>query len=328
MRLVTFIANGTAGIGLYFNDLIIELDSALKSLAASGKIQPRCRQLPRSLKELIASEDALYDARGIFDYCLGGGEIPQQASTALDSVQLAPPVTDPGKILCLGGNYRKHCDEAEAEVPKNPDLFVKFSSALTGHRSAVIKPIATNMLDYEAELVVVIGRCCKSVSPDQAYDYIFGYTIMNDISARDIQQNDRQWTRAKGFETFAPMGPWIVTRDEIADPNNLGIKMLINGETMQDSNTGRMVFDIAQTVSFISQIFPLEPGDLISTGTPEGVGLYQDPPRLLREGDRMQVVIEKIGTLENRVVYEKASGPLESWRQRPPETERDNIFGS
>ena len=326
MKLVTFIRDGQAATGLYVDENIIDLGEAFRYLVESGKIKAQGQELSCSMKDLIASETALADAQKVYRYIQDDGQLPEELHFPFDLAELAPPVTDPGKIICLGGNYRKHCEEGNAPAPKNPILFVKFKSALTASGTAVIKPIATNMLDYEAELVIVIGRECKNISPDQAAGNVFGYTIMNDISARDIQISDKQWIRAKGFDTFAPMGSCIVTADEIPDPHNLGIKMVLNGETMQDGNTSQMIFRIPQIISFISQIFPLEPGDLISTGTPEGVGLYRQPRRLLREGDRMQVVIEKIGTLENHVVEEKASPGREPWRQNPPELDHDKIF--
>lgn len=327
MKLVTFVRDGAAATGLNVGDKVIDLGAAFGYLTESGKIRAEGEKLPGSMKGLIADETAVADAQKVCGYIQDQGPLPQAMQFPFDSVELAPPITDPGKIICLGGNYRQHCEEGDAPVPKNPILFAKFKSALTATGTAVIKPVATNMLDYEAELVIVIGRRCRDVSPDQAAGHVFGYTIMNDISARDIQISDKQWIRAKGFDTFAPLGPCIVTADEIPDPHNLGIKMVLNGETMQDDNTGRMVFKVPQIISFISQIFPLEPGDLISTGTPEGVGLYRQPQRLLREGDRMQVVIEKIGTLENHVVEEKAAPDREPWRQRPPQLDHDKVFG-
>jgi 2-keto-4-pentenoate hydratase/2-oxohepta-3-ene-1,7-dioic acid hydratase in catechol pathway len=327
MKLVTFVRDGETATGLNVDKKIVDLNAAFRYLAESGKIKARSEKLPRSMKDLIVDETALADAKKVCGYIQDGGQLPEGMHFPFDSVEFAPPITDPGKIICLGGNYRKHCEEGHAPVPPNPILFVKFKSALTATGAAVIKPLATKMLDYEAELVIVIGRRCKDISPDQAAGHVFGYTIMNDISARDIQINDKQWVRAKGFETFAPMGPSIVSADEIPDPHNLGIKMVLNGETMQDDNTSQMVFKIPEIISFISQIFPLEPGDLISTGTPEGVGLYRKPQRLLREGDRMQVMIEKIGTLENHVVEEKAPPDRESWRQQPPRMDNDKIFG-
>jgi len=328
MRLVTFIRDEQQTLGLCFDDVVIDLDRAYAELKESQKIDAVLSELPTSMKQLIALEGAAGEAQKVWQYLLDGGKVSAEISYPFDSTELAPPIPDPGKIICLGGNYRGHCREASAELPKNPILFAKFRNALLAHRKSVINPLATNKLDYEAELVIVIGKYGKKIRPEDACDHIFGYTILNDISARDIQASDKQWIRAKSFDTFAPTGPYIVTCDEIPDPHNLAIKLILNGKVMQDSNTAEMIFKVPETVSFISEAFPLEPGDLIATGTPEGVGAFRNPPVFLKEGDRMEVVIEKIGSLHNTVIDEKpaAQDPKTPAGHQPPEADHRNLF--
>ncbi len=221
-----------------------------------------------------------------------------------DEVEFLPAV-NPSKILAIGRNYRDHALEGGAEPPKAPMIFNKLPSSLSAHNSSILVPSITDKVDYEAELAVVIGRRAKRVSEAEAFDYVFGYTLMNDVTAREIQRGDGQWTRGKGLDTFAPLGPWITTRDAIADVHNLTIRGLLNGEVMQSSNTGQMIFGIPFLISYISQDITLEPGDIISTGTPEGVGAFRKPPVWLKDGDVFEVEIEGLGTLRNSVIASK-----------------------
>ena len=214
------------------------------------------------------------------------------------------PIRRPGKIICVGLNYHDHCREQGIEPPPYPMLFSKFANAVANPGDAVVRPRATEKLDLECELAVVIGRRAKSIGPTEALEHVFGYKILNDVTMRDLQREDRQWLRAKGSDGFAPMGPVLVTRDEIADPQRLRVRSSVNGETWQDSTTAEMVFDVATIVAFASRTITLEPGDVIATGTPAGVGQYQDPPRYLKDGDEMRCEIEGIGVLENHVVDE------------------------
>ena len=223
----------------------------------------------------------------------------------LADVRLLAPIARPGKIICVGLNYHDHCREQGIEAPDYPMLFSKFANAVANPGVDVVRPRATEKLDLECELAVVIGRRAKSVGRSDALDHVFGYTILNDVTMRDLQREDRQWLRAKGSDGFAPMGPVLVTRDEVPDPGHLAIRSAVNGETWQDSTTAEMVFDVATIVAFASRTITLEPGDVIATGTPAGVGHYQDPPRYLKGGDVMRCEIEGIGTLENRVVDEE-----------------------
>jgi 2-keto-4-pentenoate hydratase/2-oxohepta-3-ene-1,7-dioic acid hydratase in catechol pathway len=212
------------------------------------------------------------------------------------------PATYPSKILAIGRNYVDHAIEGGAAPPEAPLLFNKLPNSLSAHNAPIMLPAISQKIDYEAELAVVIGRRASRVSEAEALEYIFGYTLINDVSARDLQFGDGQWTRGKGLDTFAPLGPFITTRDEIADVQALKIEGRLNGEVMQTSNTSKMIFQVAYLVSYLSQGLTLEPGDVIATGTPEGVGVFRDPPVLLKAGDVYEVEIERLGTLRNPVV--------------------------
>lgn len=216
-------------------------------------------------------------------------------------VVLLAPVPRPGKLICIGLNYRDHAIESKMPIPERPVVFSKFSSSVIGPGEAVVVPSKSEQVDYEAELAVVIGRRAKNVTPEQAYDYVLGYTIVNDVSARDFQFADGQWQRGKSCDTFAPMGQWIVTTDEIPDPHTLSIKLRLNGQTMQDSNTNQLIFGVPELIAFLSESITLEPGDVIATGTPPGVGFARKPPVFLKSGDVMEVEIEGIGTLTSPI---------------------------
>ena len=212
------------------------------------------------------------------------------------------PVPRPGKVICVGLNYRDHAAESNMPIPERPILFSKFATCVIAPGEPVVIPATSQQVDYEAELAVVIGRYAKNVSAAQAYDYVLGYTIFNDVSARDFQFADGQWQRGKSCDTFAPMGPTIVTTDEIPDPQKLSIKLLLNRRTMQDSNTNQLIFGVPQLIEFITESITLEPGDVIATGTPSGVGFARKPPVFLRPGDVMNIEIQGIGGLGNPVV--------------------------
>jgi len=211
------------------------------------------------------------------------------------------PVPRPAKLICIGLNYRDHAAESNMPIPERPVVFSKFSTAVIAPGEAVVVPATSQQVDYEAELAVVIGRRAKNVLRDQAYDYVLGYTAFNDVSARDFQFADGQWQRGKSCDTFAPMGPTIVTRDMIPDPHKLSIKLILNGQTMQDSSTDQLIFGVPELIEFLSETITLEPGDVIATGTPPGVGFARKPPVFLRAGDEMIVEIEGIGALNNPV---------------------------
>jgi 2,4-didehydro-3-deoxy-L-rhamnonate hydrolase len=210
-------------------------------------------------------------------------------------------VSRPGKIVCVGLNYRDHAEEQGLELPARPLLFAKWPTAVVAHGEPVVLPSVTKEVDYEAELGVVIGERARGVSVERALDVVAGYVCVNDVTARDLQFSDGQWTRAKSFDSFCPVGPEIVPASEVGDPQSLRIRCLLNGEPLQDSSTGQMVFGVAEVIAFVSEAITLEPGDLIATGTPAGVGYSRTPPRFLVPGDEVSVEIERVGVLTNPV---------------------------
>ncbi|GGC83769.1 hypothetical protein GCM10007216_12980 [Thalassobacillus devorans] len=226
----------------------------------------------------------------------------QDAAIPLAEAEILAPLSQPEKIICVGLNYFDHCRETGMEPPASPVIFSKYTNAIIGDKQAIELPVNSKEVDFEAELAIVIGKEAKHISEEDAEDYIFGYTILNDISARDLQFTDGQWIRGKTADTFAPIGPGIVTRDEIRGPHRLDISLTLNGEVMQDSNTSNLIFSIPYIVSFLSQSMTLKPGDVIATGTPPGVGMGRDPKVWLKKGDQLAVTIEKIGTLSNPVM--------------------------
>ena len=208
----------------------------------------------------------------------------------------------PGKIICVGMNYRSHIEEQDGRFPKKPVLFSKAKSCIIKNKENIIYPREVKELDYEVELAVVIGKKMKDVPASKVSDYIYGYTIMNDITARDIQKNDQQWFRSKSFDTFGPIGPVIVDKDKIPDPRNLSLKSYVNGEIRQNGNTSDMIFGVYELISYISRSITLEAGDLVSTGTPSGVGVFMKEKKMLMPGDIVTCEIEAIGKLENKIV--------------------------
>jgi 2-keto-4-pentenoate hydratase/2-oxohepta-3-ene-1,7-dioic acid hydratase in catechol pathway len=210
----------------------------------------------------------------------------------------------PGKIVCVGLNYRDHAAEGGMDLPKAPLLFAKWPNTLIGHGDPIVLPPETKQVDYEAELGVVIGRTARRVSERDALDHVEGYICVNDVSARDMQFADGQWTRGKSPDTFCPVGPRLVPREEIDDPQALAIRCIVNGEALQDSSTAQMIFSVAEIISYASQVITLEPGDLIATGTPAGVGVFRDPKVLLSDGDEVSVEVEGLGTLTNPITKE------------------------
>ncbi len=221
---------------------------------------------------------------------------------ALSSLELGPPVPDPDKIVCLGLNYRDHATEAELPVPEVPVLFAKFRNALIGPQSPIALPRISEAIDYEGELAVIIGRRCKDISAAHALEYVAGYAAFNDISARDLQIQTSQWMAGKALDTFAPMGPGIVPASEISNPQDLWLSTWVNGERVQYAHTSEMIFSVAEAIAYISSLMTLEPGDIIATGTPSGIGAKRTPPLFLKAGDIVEVEIESIGRLRNTVI--------------------------
>jgi len=220
------------------------------------------------------------------------------------SVSLLAPIPRPPKLICIGLNYRDHAAEGKNPIPDVPTIFAKFPTAITGHKHPIILPKSSTKSDYEAELAVVIGKGGRHIAETDWRKHVFGYTITNDVSARDFQSATSQWMIGKTFDTFAPIGPAIVTADEIEDPHNLKISLSLNGEVMQDSNTSNLIFGVPRLISYLSSVFTLESGDIIATGTPAGVGFARKPPRWLRPGDECRIEIQGLGELVNPVVAE------------------------
>ena len=220
----------------------------------------------------------------------------------LDTLELGPPVPDPDKILCLGVNYREHAAEAQQELPAVPLFFAKFRNSLIGPSSPILLPRVSTQIDYEGELAVIIGTRCKEVAEPEALQYVAGYSIMNDVTARDIQLQTSQWTAGKALDTFAPMGPGMVLASDIPDPQTLMLTTRVNGQVVQHESTANMIFSVATSIAFLSSLMTLEPGDIIATGTPSGVGFKHTPPLFLREEDVVEVEIERIGRIRNPVM--------------------------
>jgi 2-keto-4-pentenoate hydratase/2-oxohepta-3-ene-1,7-dioic acid hydratase in catechol pathway len=226
-----------------------------------------------------------------------------------EDLEWGPSVTDPNKIICIGLNYRKHAEETNSPIPAYPILFNKFNNTLTANKRTVALPRVTEKVDYEAELAVVIGRKAKYVSKENALDYVFGYSCVNDLSARDLQLRTSQWLTGKSCDDFSPLGPYLVTADEVDNPNDLEIRTYVNDEIRQQSNTADMIFRVDELVSYVSQYMTLEPGDILLTGTPEGVVMGYPPEKqvYLKPGDLVKVEIEGLGSLENRMKAESSS---------------------
>jgi len=294
MKLITYQTKGQPQLGVIRNEQVIELASAHRALVNEAEAL-----FPADMIELLKQGPAgLNQVTAIVDFA---GANPADFVLPLDRVKLLPPIPRPGKIIALGRNYAAHAAEGGSAPPDYPMLFYKPATALLGAGGTIVIPPTSEQVDYEGELAVVIGRTCKQVSPEVALDYVAGYTIANDVSARDIQRRTSQFAAGKMADTFAPLGPALVTRAEIADPGDLQIRTTLNGQLMQNGNTKMMIFDIPFTISYISQISTLEVGDIIMTGTPDGVGFARTPPVFMKDGDVISVEIEGLGTLTNEV---------------------------
>jgi len=243
---------------------------------------------------------------------LGNAATPERIlahGRSMDGLELLAPVPRPGKVVAIGRNYRAHADEEGADPPASPLIFAKWPSSVVGPGAEIRwDPSLSAQVDYEAELAVVIGRAARHVAADEALDYVAGYTCLNDVSARDLQFGDGQWVRGKSLDTFCPMGPALVTTDEVGDPQRLAICCTVGGERVQEASTSQMYFSVAQIISHCSAAFTLDPGDVIATGTPSGVGVFRDPPRFLTAGDVVTVEIERIGRLDNTCAFETVGG--------------------
>lgn len=303
LKLVTYIRQDAFRLGAIINDHVIDVEQVYRTFQSEMNDVPRLAEFPKEMLTLLRSDDETWQA--LAATVNWGKTMPEKVKPflyPLYEVQLAPPVCNPSKIVCVGLNYHDHCREQGIEVPKRPLLFAKFPSTIIGLDDDITwTPHITEQVDYEAELAVVIGRRGRNIPLDEVIHYIAGYTIVNDVSARDLQFSDGQWVRGKSLDTFCPMGPYLVTPDEVADPQQLKIRCWVNGELRQDSNTAEMIFKIRELITFISQTCTLMPGDIVSTGTPNGVGVFRDPPVFLQPGDVVEIEIEKLGRLRNNV---------------------------
>ncbi|MEN1968617.1 fumarylacetoacetate hydrolase family protein [Lentibacillus sp. N15] len=311
MKLVSYKFNNKPGayrMGCVIDGRVVDLQEGLNSLLQSRQDHGALRVLDQLLPAdpnlfFTLGEHAMDQARKVYDYLAAHKD--ESLSFALSEVSLGTPISKPSKIICVGKNYADHAEEMKSAIPEIPVLFAKFPNALIGPQDAIEKAAVTSKLDYEVELAVVIGREASKVTKADALQYVAGYTIGNDTSARDLQKRTPQWLQGKSHDRSTPIGPWVVTADEIADPHNLSIRSFVNGEKRQDSNTSKLIFDIPFLIEFISGFMTLEPGDIIMTGTPDGVGFAMDPPQFLQAGDTVILEIDSIGKMENKVIDRK-----------------------
>jgi acylpyruvate hydrolase len=305
MKLAQFRTQASAAqrLGLLVDERLIDVAALARVVRESGGRAAFWLLEAKDTLEIIRrGGEALGEINALVEDARRGGLLKdERVASVPDAVEFSPPV-NPGKILAIGRNYVDHAIEGGAEPPAAPLVFTKLPNSLSAHEAPIVLPTISTQVDYEAELAVVIGRRCKRVEEAEALRYVFGYAPINDVSARDLQFGDGQWVRGKGLDGFAPLGPFVTTRDEIADVHALKIEGRLNGEVMQSSTTGKMIFKVPYLVSYISQGITLEPGDVIATGTPEGVGIFRQPPVLLKAGDVFEVVIERLGTLRNSFV--------------------------
>jgi len=289
MKLVTFTTNGATRLGalrtMGGQEVVVDLHQAQPSL-------------PTDMIQFLAAGET---ARALAAKALSG----TVRWLELASVKLKAPIPRPGKIICIGLNYRDHAAETNSPIPNYPVVFAKYANAVIGPDDPIILPKVTEQVDYEAELGFVIGKKGRYISEADAMSYVAGYLIVNDISARDYQSRTSQWTMGKTFDTFAPMGPALVTADEVPDPHNLNIKLTVGNEVLQNSNTCNLIFNVPKLVASLSEVMTLEPGDVVSTGTPPGVGMARNPKRWLKAGETVKVEIDKLGVLSNPIVGEK-----------------------
>lgn len=311
MRLLTFVVEGRSRVGLEVDGKAIDLAAAYEAVPAREKAGPST--LPDDMLGFLWGGDlAMAAARQVEErarkaHAAGEpvlGPAGQRVEYPVGAVRISAPIPRPGKIICLGLNYADHAAETGHPKPPAPILFAKYANSVIGPGDPIVLPPASSEVDYEVELAFVVGKVARSVPLERAYDYIAGYTILNDVSARDLQRETSQWFRGKSPDTFAPTGPYVVTRDEVPDPQALDVRLWLNGELMQSSNTRNLIFDVPFLLHHISKTITLEPGDLVSTGTPSGVGAARSPMVFLKPGDAVRLGIGNLGILENPVVAE------------------------
>ncbi|RED63983.1 fumarylacetoacetate hydrolase family protein [Cohnella lupini] len=299
MKLLNIIDNEQSRLGVLTGQGVLDIKAALSDSSNEG--------IPTTVQEVLEGGDSSLAALRVFvDEALASSDKYRAFFREESGLTLGSCVTHPNKIICIGLNYRKHAEETKADIPEFPILFNKFNNTLAGHGESIPLPRVTQKVDYEAELVIVIGKKAKYVSKEDALSHVFGYCNVNDLSARDLQLRTSQWLTGKSCDKFSPLGPYLVTADEVGDPNRLEIKCYVNGEVRQNSNTSDMIFACDEIVSYVSQHMTLVPGDIILTGTPEGVvlGKPKDQRVYLKDGDVVTVQIEKLGSLTNTMVKE------------------------
>lgn len=314
MQLITFSTGSRARLGVKHGERVLDLAGTYGVLECSGRlgsagmaVRDGGSWLGDALTFLQGGAAAWELAERLVAYAGEPGVLEALVrlglAVSLDEISFLPPVTNPGKIVCLGLNYRAHAEEAGRALPEFPVLFAKFANTLIGHGVPIPLPPASvsRMVDYEAELVVVIGRTARQVPAARALDYVAGYAPFNDVSVRDFQRRTPQWLQGKAFDGAGPIGPALVSRDEVPDPDNLPIGLTLNGEVMQSASTSQLIFDIPSVIEYITRIMTLEPGDHIATGTPSGVGFARTPPVFLEAGDVVEVEIGGVGRLRNPV---------------------------
>nr|WP_164219571.1 fumarylacetoacetate hydrolase family protein [Virgibacillus sp. YIM 98842] len=308
MKLVSYKLKGKPGplrIGIVVNENVIDIQEAYRKYLEMERKQDLADHVQYVLPSdpatfLSIGFDAVTKARKAMD-AIENEEL-DNISFNRETVTLSAPNPSPSKIICIGKNYLDHAMEMGGEVPDYPMLFAKFTNSIIGPEDNIEKPNVTEKLDYEVELAVVIGKEASNVSEAKALNHVAGYTLANDTSARDLQKRTSQFLQGKTLDNSTPIGPWIVTPDEIGDPSNLSIRSLVNGEERQSSNTSKLIFNIPYLISFISKLITLNPGDIILSGTPDGVGAGMSPPQFLKDGDTVTLEIEKIGIMENKVI--------------------------
>jgi 2,4-diketo-3-deoxy-L-fuconate hydrolase len=301
MKLYTFLADGQPRIALGLNNQLIDLS------AAAGAMRPH-RELPSDMLSFLRmGEAAIKIARDVLDFMQKRPALPVgvQVAHLFETAKILAPIPRPGKILCSGINYRGHMEENPgAKLPTEPFFFSKLPSAVIAPGEPIVLPKLSKQVDYEVEFAVVIGKRMKQTPRDQVMDCVAGYTILHDVSARDVQFKDNQITLGKNFDTFCPLGPCIVTKDELPNPGNVPLRSFLNGKVMQDGTTADWVFSLPELLGRLSNIMTLEPGDVVSTGTPAGVGVFRRPQVFLNPGDTVRLEIDGIGALENPVIAE------------------------
>jgi len=305
MKLVSFRQNGRQQIGALVEGGIVALQAAYAAVLGGDEWAYRKAQalIPDDMVLFLqGGGEALQAAQEALAYTGKTGPRGERLLWAEEDVELLAPVPRPTKIICIGLNYKDHAAESGAELPVEPVLFSKYPTAVVGPGQAIRLPEMSKEVDYEAELAFVIGTGGKNIPAEKALDHVAGYTCFNDISARDLQFRDGQWMKGKTPDTFAPTGPALVTADEVGDPGKLAIKLELNGQVMQSSNTDQLIFPVPELIAFLSRLVTLEPGDVVATGTPSGVGFARKPPVFLKDGDTVTVEIEKLGRLTNPVV--------------------------